>query len=144
MIKNFEEPVIIDQTFHISIENVWKALTELEQMKQWFFEDIVSFKPEVGFETKFDLQVEDKIYEHLWKLTEVIPMKKITYNWKYDGYPGDSFVSFELIEMNLNTQLILTHRVVECFPLDNPIFSRQSTVDGWSYFIKERLKQHLE
>jgi len=142
--KNTEEPVIVEQTFDTSIENVWNAITKLDQMKQWFFENIESFRPEVGFETQFDVQVEDRKFPHLWKLTEVDPMKRITYNWKYDGYVGDSFVTFELIEYNNHTKLILTHKVVESFPTDIPEFSRESCSEGWNYFIGKSLKEYLE
>lgn len=31
------QPIIVEQSFNTSIEDVWKAITELDQMKQWFF-----------------------------------------------------------------------------------------------------------
>ena len=80
--KNNDEPVIVEQIFNASIGKVWNAITELDQMKKWFFENIASFRPEVGFETRFDVQNEDRKFPHIWKLTEVIPMVRITYNWK--------------------------------------------------------------
>jgi len=112
-------------------------------MKQWFFENIESFKPEVGFETQFNVQSQDRNFLHLWKLTEVVSMKRITYNWKYEGYPGDSIVMFELLEQNDQTKLRLTHKVMESFPEDIPEFSRESGIEGWSYFIKKSLKEFL-
>lgn len=137
------DPVIVEQDFNQPIQKVWKAITEIEQMKRWFFEQIESFKPEVGFETQFDVHLEHKTYPHLWKLTEVIPPKKITYNWKYGGYPGDSFVTFELKDLGEKIKLTLTHQIVESFPADDPVFSRESTVEGWNYFIKKSLKEYL-
>ena len=65
---------------------------------KWFFDNIPSFNPVVGFQTTFNIQVEDRIYPHLWKLTEVIPLSKITYDWRCEGYPGRSIVTFELTE----------------------------------------------
>ena len=35
-----------------------------------------SFKPEVGFEIQFDVSHNDKIYQHLWKVTDVVPVRK--------------------------------------------------------------------
>lgn len=61
-------------------EKVWEAITEKEQMKQWFFEEIEDFKPEVGFETAFDVAFENKNFRHQWKITEVIPPVKIKHN----------------------------------------------------------------
>ena len=90
------EPIIVEQTFNTSINNVWNAITKVDQMRQWFFENIESFKPEVGFATQFSVQSQNRSFLHIWKLTEVVPLKKIIYNWKYGGYSGDSFVMFEL------------------------------------------------
>ena len=142
--KKTDEPVIVEQIFNTSIDKVWNAITELDQMTQWFFENIPSFKPEVGFETRFDVHVEDKIFPHLWKITEVIPMEKITYNWHYEGYAGDAYVTFELFELNDQTKLRLTNTVVESFSEDIPEFSRKMTIEGWSYFIKASLKEYLD
>ena len=80
----------------------------------------------------------------MWKVTEVMPMKKITYNWKYDGLQGDSFVLFELFEENNSTKLRLTHQVTESFPEDIPEFKRESGVEGWTFFIKKSLRDFLE
>ncbi len=50
-----EAPIVIEQSFDTSIDIVWDAITEVGQMKQWFFENIESFQPEVGFVTKFNI-----------------------------------------------------------------------------------------
>ena len=142
--RKTDDPVIVEQIFNSSIDKVWKAITELNQMTQWFFENIPSFKPEVGFETRFDVHVEDKTFPHLWKITEVIPMKKITYNWRYEGYLGDAYVTFELFELNGQTKLKLTYKVVVSFSEDIPEFSRKMAIEGWSYFIKASLKEYLD
>ncbi len=142
--KDTNEPIVVEQTFHTSINNVWNAITKVDQMRKWFFENIESFKPEVGFRTQFSIQSQDRSFLHLWKLTEVVPMKKIVYNWKYGGYPGDSLVMFELFEQENQTKLRLTHEITESFPKDIPEFSRDSGIEGWNYFIRNRLKEFLE
>lgn len=141
--NNINSPVIVEQTFNASIVKVWEAITELNQMKQWFFENIGSFEAKVGFETQFEVHVENRTFTHLWKITEVIPHKKITYNWKYKEYEGDSFVTFELFKKNSQVELKLTHTVVEEFPNNIPEFSRESCLGGWNYFIKEQLRNYL-
>jgi len=142
--KKNEEPIIVEQTFKASVDTVWNAITEIEQMRQWYFESISSFKPEVGFETHFNVESQDRNFLHLWKVTEVVPFKMLAYNWKYENYPGDSFVKFELFEENKMTKLILTHQVLEDFPDDIPEFKRESGVEGWTFFINNRLKEFLE
>jgi len=71
--KKSDPPIIVEATYPIAIEKVWAAITELEQMRQWFFENIEDFQPVVGFETKFVVKSEDKTFTHLWKIKEVIP-----------------------------------------------------------------------
>ena len=143
--KKTDQPIIVSQTFDSPIEKVWQAITTTEEMKQWFFNKIHEFKPVVGFCTRFIIQVEDRVYPHLWELTEVIPMKKITYDWRYEGYTGVSKVDFELKEEGGNrTKLILTATVIEDFPDNIPEFERSSAVEGWNYFIKKSLKEYLE
>jgi len=139
-----DDPIIVEQSFNTSIESVWKAITDIDQMRQWFFENIPSFKPEVGFETQFNVQSQDRNFLHMWKVTEVVPLRLIRYNWKFEGYQGDSFVVFELFEENNLTKLQLTAQVLEDFPEDIPEFKRESCIDGWTYFIKKSLKEFLE
>jgi len=142
--KKDDDPIIIEQKFQKPPESVWDAITDIRQMRQWYFENIPDFKPEVGFKTQFEVRSGDRIFPHRWKITEVIPSKKITYNWKYDGYPGDSFVTFELFPHNDQTLLRLTTEIVEDFPQDIPEFRRESCVGGWTYFIQNSLKDYLE
>ncbi|HSH52323.1 MAG TPA: SRPBCC domain-containing protein [Bacteroidales bacterium] len=142
--KKTDPPVIVKQIFHSPIETVWKSITELEKMHQWYFENIPSFKPEVGFKTQFNIQSGERNFLHKWEVLEVIPNKLIKYNWKYEAYPGDSNVKFELFDENNNTKLVLTVNILEDFPQDIPEFKRESCIGGWEYLIKDRLKNYLE
>ena len=139
-----DEPIVVEETFHTSIETVWRSITEIDYMRLWYFEAIPTFRAEVGFETQFNVRSEDRDFLHMWKVTEVVPMRKIAYDWRYEGYPGDSFVVFELFESDDATTLRLTHSVRESFPEDIREFTRESGHAGWEYFIKKRLKEHLE
>ncbi|CAL2114787.1 SRPBCC domain-containing protein [Tenacibaculum sp. 190130A14a] len=142
--KNTDKPVIVKQSFNVSINELWKAITDLNQMKQWFFENIETFEPKVGFKTKFTVQNEDRVFPHLWEITEVLPLKRVRYNWKYEGYEGDSFVTFEVFETEKGSQLVLTHKITESFTTNIEEFKRESCVGGWNWFIKERLASFLK
>ena len=142
--KKNDEPIIIEQSFNASIDTVWTSITDINQMREWYFKNIPSFEPEVGFETQFNVQSQDRNFLHQWKVTDVNPLKMITYNWKYENYPGDSFVVFELSEQDRSTKLRLTHQVTESFPEDIPEFLRESGVEGWKYFINKSLKNYLD
>ncbi|HET7732950.1 MAG TPA: SRPBCC domain-containing protein, partial [Paludibacter sp.] len=138
------QPIIVEQTYNASVAEVWKAITDENEMKKWYFKTMETFKPEVGFETEFDVEANGKHYLHQWRVTEVEHGKKITYNWKFGGYKGEWAVTFELTDENGLTKLTLTNYGIESFPQDNPDFSRESATEGWNYFIRERLKDFLE
>jgi uncharacterized protein YndB with AHSA1/START domain len=138
------EPIVIDQIFNAPINKVWKAITDKDEMIKWFFSMIESFKPEAGFETKFNVKSGGNNFLHLWKVTEVVPGEKITLNWKYESYPGNSYVTFELSSLNNQTKLKLTHEGQETFPQDIKEFTRESCTAGWNFFIGESLKKFLE
>jgi len=137
-------PIVIDRSFDAPIETVWKAITDIDQMKQWYMPALDSFKPEVGFETQFSIHHAGKDFLHLWKVTEVVPGKKITYSWKCGGNPGDSFVTFELFSEGDKTRLKLTHTGLETFhPESNPDLARGNFAQGWTS-IGASLEQFLE
>ena len=138
-----EEPVVVERTFGASAEAVWKAITEVDQMRQGYFDNIPSFEPEVGFQTQFSTRSGDRDFMHMWTVTEVAPLKKIAYDWRYEGYSGDSTVVWELSEQGESTTVRLTTQIREDFPQDIPEFARESCVAGWEYFIGERLKGSL-
>ncbi|MEP6951005.1 MAG: SRPBCC domain-containing protein [Ginsengibacter sp.] len=137
------EPFVIERTLNAPVAKVWNAITDKDEMKQWYF-DIAEFKPEVGFEFYFSAGTEGKKYLHLCKITEVISGKKLSYSWRFDGYPGNSLVTFELFPEGNVTRLKLTHTGLETFPEDNPDFAIESFAKGWTYIIGSSLPAFLE
>ena len=137
------DDVVVKQIFEVSKETLWNAITEHNQMIQWFFENIPVFKPSVGFKTQFLVENEGRKFTHLWEIVEVIPNQKIVYNWKYEEYEGEGLVFFELLEHEKGATLILTNKWIGEFPQDIPEFSRESCIGGWQYFINGRLKEYL-
>jgi uncharacterized protein YndB with AHSA1/START domain len=137
--------VVIERIFNASVEKVWKAITDLDQMKQWYFPQLEAFKPEVGFETQFNVHHEGRDYFHIWKIKEIIPLKKISIEWKYKGYPGNSLVNFELFPDGNKTKLVLTHEKIETFiPEKYPELAKKNFTEGWTQFMDKGLKEFLE
>jgi len=136
------EPVIVERTFSAPIARVWKALTDVEEMRRWYFAR-KEFKPEVGFEFEFTVEHEGVKYCHLCKITEVIPQKKLAYTWRYKGHEGDSLVAFELFADGDKTRLKLTHEGLETFP-KTPSFARKRFMEGWTQIIGSSLKEFVE
>jgi uncharacterized protein YndB with AHSA1/START domain len=137
-----EEPIIVERTFNAPVEKVWKAITDKEEMKKWYF-DLPDFKPQVGLEFQFLAGDEKKKWLHLCKITEVIPNKKIAYTWSYDGYDGNTFVTFELFPEGEKTRLRLTHYGIEIFPADVPELKKENFAAGWTEIIGTSLKNFL-
>jgi uncharacterized protein YndB with AHSA1/START domain len=136
-------PIIIERIYRAPISRVWNAITDIHEMRQWYF-DIQDFKPEIGFEFQFFGGNEKKLYLHLCKITEVIVDTKLTYSWRYDGYPGNSFVTFELFSEGDKTRLKLSHSGLESFPRENPDMAKENFVEGWSQLMGTYLKKFVE
>ena len=136
-------PFVIERTFDAPIGKVWRAITDKNQMKQWYF-DIPEFKPEVGTQFQFYGGTEEKRYLHVCKVTEVVRHKRLRYSWRFDGYEGDSVVTFELSQQGGKTKLMFTHEGLDTFPVSNPDLARENFVEGWTAIIGSSLKEFLE
>ncbi len=137
------EPIVMERVLSAPIKAVWRAITDKDQMKQWYF-DLDDFKPEVGFEFQFEGGRDGKRYLHLCKITEVVPEKKLRYSWRYKGYEGNSSVTFELFAEGDKTQLKLTHEGLETFPVENRDLARENFVEGWNAIIGTSLREFVE
>src|SRR6266700_2624988 len=136
------EAVVIERSFNTSVARVWKALTDVEEMRCWYF-DLKEFEPEVGFEFEFTVEHEGLKYHHLCKITEVISQKKLAYTWRYKGHEGNSLVTLELFADGDKTRLKLTHEGLETFP-QTPSFSRESLMAGWKQLTGSSPREFLE
>ena len=136
------EPFVIERTYNAPVEKVWQAITDKDKMKQWYF-DLKEFKPEVGFEFRFFGGSKEQQYEHVCKITEVVPGKKLTHSWRYDGYAGNSFVTWELFDEGDKTRVKLTHTGLDTFPAE-PDFARENFAMGWTDIVGRSLKEYLE
>ena len=136
------EPLVVEAKYKAPVERVWKALTDREQMQQWYF-NMPAFKPEPGFEFTFKGENEGRVFVHLCKITDVVPYKKLRHSWRYEGYEGLSFVTFELFPEGQNTRLKLTHEGLETFP-PTADFKRENFEAGWTYITGTSLKNFLE
>jgi uncharacterized protein YndB with AHSA1/START domain len=136
------DAVIVERILNAPVARVWEALTDVEQMREWYF-DLKAFKPEVGFEFEFVVEHEGNSYHHLCRVTDVVPQKKIAYTWRYKGEPGDSLVTIALSPDGAKTRLKLTHTGLETFP-KTPAYARKNFEQGWIAIIGTELKQFVE
>ena len=140
--SDLTDAVVVERIFNAPVGRVWTALTDVNEMRQWYF-DLKEFKPEIGFEFEFVVEHEGNAYHHLCKVTEVIPQKKIAYAWRYKGEPGDSLVTFELFPDGDKTRLKVTHTGIETFP-KTPAYARKNFETGWTTLIDSELRQFVE
>lgn len=137
-------PVIVERTFNAPISKVWQAITEVEEMHNWYFQ-LEAFKAKPGF--KFDFMAGaagGHQYLHLCEVTTVEEERKLAYSWRYDNYPGNSLVCWELFDKGEQTLLRLTHTNLETIAPAGPDFSRANFLEGWTYFVHTALKNYLE
>jgi uncharacterized protein YndB with AHSA1/START domain len=136
------DAVIVERTLNAPVAKVWKALTDVDQMREWYF-DLKEFKPQVGFEFEFVVEHEGNSYHHLCKVTKVVAQKRIAYTWRYKGEPGDSLVTFELAGEGDKTRVKVTHTGIDTFP-ETPAYARKNFEAGWTAIIGAELRQFVE
>jgi len=133
------EPYVIERTYNAPVAKVWTAITDPKAMSEWCF-DLQDFKPEFGCEFSFLVEHEGRKYDHRCRVTEVVPGKKIAYTWRYEGYHGDSLVTFELFDEGAKTRLRLTHEGLDHFL---PKFERSDFNGGWTKLLGDELPKYL-
>ncbi len=141
--KITDPPIIVEESFDVSQETLWKVITKLDHMHKWFFDSIPAFEPVLGFETSFILSAGEREFDHTWKIIEVVEGAKIVYDWHYPGYEGRAHVIFEVAEDENGSKIVLTNITTEDWQQDIPEFKRESAIGGWNYFIKQSLKNYI-
>lgn len=135
--------LVIERGYEAPIEKVWEAITNKDQMKHWYFE-VSDFKAEVGFEFQFYGESDEKEYLHKCTVVEAEPKTKISYTWSYDGYIGQSLVTFELFSEDKNkTRLKLTHSGTDTF-LSHPDFAQANFNERWNNILGQSLRDFVE
>jgi uncharacterized protein YndB with AHSA1/START domain len=134
--------VIIEKIFEAPASTIWKALTDADEMRKWYF-DIADFKPVLGHEFSFVAGDGNKQWLHLCRITEVSEGKVIAYDWRYDGYSGNSNVRFELTPEKEKTRLRITHTGLESFPQEVKELHVGNFEKGWQSFMEEGLINYL-
>lgn len=141
-----EAPIVIEETYAVSSAAVWRAITEVNEMRQWFFPSIEAFEAVVGFATSFNVECEGQVFDHQVVISDVVDGKRLAYGWRYGGFPGDSTVSWDIGAAEGGTHLTLSHQDWHtlCVGQDSEVFSREACEAGWRYFVSDSLKKYLE
>jgi uncharacterized protein YndB with AHSA1/START domain len=111
-----ENSIIIKKKINASIEKVWKALTDKNELPSWYF-DIADFEAEVGKFFNFYEPGEEKKYLHT--------------TWNLESDANGTFVT-------------LTHEGTEKLKDLGEGFAKESFTQGWNEIIGQSLKLYLE
>jgi uncharacterized protein YndB with AHSA1/START domain len=143
-----KQEIIIDA----SIEKVFRAITDADQLTQWF-PDVTILEAKEGGDVQFTFLKDksDKLDKHLHKLDKdhhvvgkimkIVPNKELSYTWKHKDIPDfpETIVSWQLEQLDENkTKLILTHTGFT--DKDKKEYNRHT--EGWSWFIR-RLQNYV-
>lgn len=137
-------PIIIEQKVNAPAEKVWKALTDKNEMKIWYF-DIPDFILETGKVFNFYEPGDEQRYHHQAEILEIIHENKFKHTWFYPGFSDKkTTVAWELHPEGEQTLVRLTHEDIENFNDLGENFSEKAFTEGWQGIISQSLKPYLE
>ena len=136
-------PVVKEVTLQAPIDKIWRAITDKEEMKGWYF-TIEEFIAQPGFQFKMYGEKKGVKFPISCTVKEVEQNKKLSYTWSYDDFPAETLLTFELSGNDDQTQLRLTHEGLEKIPPENTDASIENHRDGWEFIIGTSLKQYVE
>lgn len=138
------ENIIVEQKMAAPAAKVWKALTDKNQMKEWYF-DIPDFELGLHQEFNFYEPGENKKFHHHAEILEIIPNSKLKHTWSYPEFSKDkTIVKWELEDEGDSTLVRLTHKGLENLEHLGKDFRRESFEAGWHEIVGQLLKDYVE
>jgi uncharacterized protein YndB with AHSA1/START domain len=130
--RTFEHAVTVDAPR----DEVFRALTDAEQLKRWWITDGIS-EPRAGGRYRYEWRMADPANDHVQEGTyeEVVDGERIAYPWSSPA--GDSRVTVTLSGSNGGTRVSLAHERIAA----EDQFERYE--QGWQGFLAN-LKSVLE
>ena len=138
------ENVKISVKVNAPLDKVWNAITNKEQMKNWYF-DVPDFEPKIGNNFSFYGGDENEEYQHFCEIVDLIPNEKLKYSWTYPEISKEkTLVKWELKPENEGTIVTLTHKGLEAFEHLGENFKIHSFRKGWEDIVGKSLKEFVE
>ncbi len=122
-------------TIKAPAEKVWQALTDKNQMKEWYF-DIPDFDLKAGATFNFHEPGEARQFHHQCVIREIDPLRKFSHTWTHPELSkGESVVTWLLEEQNGVTKVTLHHEGVKNFADAGSDFAPENYQMGWNGFM---------
>ena len=138
------ENVKISVKVNAPLDKVWNAITNKEQMKNWYF-DVPDFEPKIGNNFSFYGGDENEEYHHFCEIVDLIPNEKLKCSWTYPEISKEkTLVKWELKPENEGTIVTLTHKGLEAFEHLGENFKIHSFRKGWEDIVGKSLKEFVE
>lgn len=114
---------------------VWQALTDKQQMKEWYF-DIPDFELKKGAVFNFYEPGGANLFHHQCTILEIVPEKKFSHTWTHtERSKGVSVVTWLLSDKEGITDVTLEHRGTENFADAGSEFAPENYQMGWNGFM---------
>lgn len=126
--------LILRYTFPAPREKIFKAWTNVDEVKKWFAPGamIVAFAEiDLTIGGKYRIGMQDDGNNKLWIITgnytEIRPPEKLVFTWRKEDYPNEneSLVSIEFRDKGKETEILLVH------DLNLTVEERDSHNKGW-------------
>jgi len=138
------EPIIVEESFHLSPEQIWQVITDKGQMKQWYF-DIPDFELKVNSTFNFYEPGDAKRFHHRCTIKEIVPNRKLQYTWTHPSHSkGESLLTWEILPLGRYTLVKLTHSGIENFADAGDDFARENYKVGWQEIVDKSLREFLK
>jgi uncharacterized protein YndB with AHSA1/START domain len=119
------------------VERVFAALTDAEELGQWFASSAES-DPRTGgdYVLRFEFEDESRNHTYSGQYEEVVPGERVRYPW--NGQFGDTVVEFAARPVDGATEVAMTHSGWS----EAAAEARQLHEQGWMFFL-DNLERYL-
>jgi len=141
------QTIVIEKTYPYSPEEVWDALTDVEQMGEWLMQG--NFKPLVGHSFQFSYSMDGKSGTLDCKVLEVKKPHRLSYTWTWGsedpmfahGAGGSTTVTYIIDPVAEGSKLRLEH---SGFDSEKNATAFQMLTGGWQHKLDAMLPAAIE
>jgi len=138
------ETIHVERTYPINATKLWQALTNKQNMKEWFYE-IPNFTTEVGGEFEFFKHNQQQNTLYQCQVIEIIPVELFKFTWRHPKQSaGTSIITWRLIPRRGATTLHLTHEGLETFKDAGEHFTQDNFELGWERILGDQLSKYID